>query len=200
MADRYPDYDVLDKWDSLSWNDQTREVVSERMAQNADSRALTQAQLATLRRLVERIAPQPEQRAPANTVALLIAKINGDRSDGYRHTDLPRVRECWQRGLDAIEAEARTRNGKPFADLEGAQADTVLSAIEKGEVQAAAWKDLPAQTFWSWRLLPDIVSAHWAQPSLWSHMGFGGPAGPRGYVRLGPDTRDGWEAKERDDG
>jgi hypothetical protein len=27
-------------------------------------------------------------------------------------------------------------------------------------------------------------------------MGFGGPAAPRGYLRLGPDERDPWEARE----
>jgi hypothetical protein len=45
-------------------------------------------------------------------------------------------------------------------------------------------------------LLDDCVGAHWAQPSLWSAMGFGGPAAPRGYVRTGIDRRDPWEAIE----
>ena len=60
----------------------------------------------------------------------------------------------------------------------------------------ADWGDLPPKTFWKWRLISDIVSAYYAHPSAWSAMGFGGPASPRGYVRLDANRRDPWEASE----
>ena len=200
MVDRYAGYDVLDKWDTPSWNAKTREVVQERLALAEHSTSLTAKQIDTLRAVVARIAPQPDRRAPANTVALLLRKIDGDAGDGYRHHALPRVRECWRRGLDAVEAEAQVCHGKAFAQLSGADADDVLRSIEQGETRATAWNGLPPRIFWNWRLLPDVIAAHWAHPSLWSEMGFGGPAGPRGYVRLAANMRDGWEAKERTDG
>ena len=59
---------------------------------------------------------------------------------------------------------------------------------------------MPSGLFWCWRLLPDVVAAYFSHPSAWSMMGFGGPAAPRGYVRLEANRRDGWEAAERDDG
>ena len=33
-------------------------------------------------------------------------------------------------------------------------------------------------------------------PDVWNEIGFGGPASPRGYVRMGFDKRDPWEAAE----
>ncbi|MGH6677602.1 MAG: gluconate 2-dehydrogenase subunit 3 family protein, partial [Bradyrhizobium sp.] len=36
----------------------------------------------------------------------------------------------------------------------------------------------------------------YAHPAAWSEIGFGGPASPRGYVRLGANRRDEWEAAE----
>ena len=48
--------------------------------------------------------------------------------------------------------------------------------------------------FFMQRLLPDIVHAYWSHPTAWSEMGWGGPASPRGYVRMGYDERDPWEA------
>lgn len=196
MTDPFPHYDVLDKHDTQSWNDKTREVIDARLSLTEETDALDDAQLAMLRRLVARIAPQPEQRAPANTVAILLRKIEGNAGDGFRPAGLPQVRECWRRGLDAIAAEAMGRHDRPFAELDDQAADDLLRDIAAGDVRADAWRDLSAPLFWQWRVLPDVIAAHWAHPSLWSAMGFGGPAAPRGYVRLDADRRDGWEARE----
>ncbi|NIJ33371.1 gluconate 2-dehydrogenase subunit 3 family protein [Sphingomonas oligoaromativorans] len=195
MADRYPDYDVLAKSDTLSWNPVTRKVIAERMA-TAEPDILSPEQHATLRRLIERIVPQPDNRPPVNTVALLLHRIMANRPDGYRHHRLPPLREAWTIGLAAIDAEAQARHGQPFALLSNREADDLLRAIEASETQAEAWQDFPPALFWSWRLIPDIVSAYYAHPSAWSAMGFGGPASPRGYVRLLANRRDPWEARE----
>ncbi|WP_220129791.1 gluconate 2-dehydrogenase subunit 3 family protein [Sphingomonas chungangi] len=200
MANRFPGYDVLAKRDTLSWNDKTREVIAERLAMSERSDLLSDRQRATLRTAIDRIVPQPEGRAPVNALALLLAKIADDGSDGHRHHQLPGLRACYERGLDAIEEEAKARHGTSFHLLDGSQADLLLSAIERGDVCSNAWGDLPPAIFWGWRLLPDIVSSYYAHPSAWSAMGFGGPASPRGYVRIEGDRRDPWEAVEADDG
>jgi hypothetical protein len=46
-------------------------------------------------------------------------------------------------------------------------------------------------------LLHEAVSVYYAHPAAWSEIGFGGPASPRGYVRIEADRRDSWEAIER---
>ncbi len=53
----------------------------------------------------------------------------------------------------------------------------------------------PAEFFRA-RLLHDVVGAYYAHPSAWNEIGFGGPASPRGYVRMHYDRRDPWEAAE----
>ena len=45
-------------------------------------------------------------------------------------------------------------------------------------------------------MLHDIGSAYYAHPTAWSEIGFGGPASPRGYVRMDENRRDPWEAVE----
>ena len=37
--------------------------------------------------------------------------------------------------------------------------------------------------------------AYYAHPSAWNEIGFGGPASPRGYVRMDFNRRDPWEAR-----
>jgi hypothetical protein len=196
VADRFPGYDVLAARDTQSWNAKTREVIDERLALQVPDGVLSAVRLATLRMVVERLCPDPPERPATTTLAMLVHRIAENACEGFRHHQLPPTRECWERGLDALEAEARARYGIAFAALTGENADLVLRAVSEGDVRAAEWAGLPPKLFWSWRLLPDCVGAHWAQPSLWSAMGFGGPAAPRGYVRTGIDRRDPWEAIE----
>jgi hypothetical protein len=200
VADRFPGYDVLAKRDGPSWNAVTRAVIDDRLAMTVDETVLGASMTATLRALIDRIVPQPEGRPPVNAVALVVDKIAREAGDGHRPEELPRLRDAWLIGLGAIDAEAHGRIGCAFAELEGSQADVLLRRVESGAADHAAWRGMSARLFWRWRLLPDIVAAYFAHPSAWSAMGFGGPAAPRGYVRLDANRRDGWEAAERGDG
>lgn len=200
MADRFPGYDVLAKRGGASWNELTRRVVDKRMALREREDVLDAEFCAVLRAVVDRIVPQPEGRVPVNAVALVLEKIAEGGENGHRHHRMPPLRQAWEQGLAAIDAEAVSRTGQPFAGLSTEQQDGVLRAVEKGETASPAWDDLPAEVFFFWRLLPDIVTAYYAHPSAWSAMGFGGPASPRGYVRMEADRRDPWEAAEARDG
>jgi hypothetical protein len=63
-----------------------------------------------------------------------------------------------------------------------------------------AWGDMPAAVFFKERLAHDILGAYYSHPTSWNEIGFGGPASPRGYVRMGADRRDPWEAAEAEPG
>jgi len=198
MADRYPGYDVLNKRNSLSWNDQTRAVIDQRMALDPDKHQFcTDAEWPTLRAICARIVPQPPGRAhPAPVAALVDEKLQANSGDGYRDARLPPMRDAWQRALASIDAEAKSRYGRHFHEISDLLQDDLLSAVQNGTVQDKAWRELPAKLFFRNRLLHDIVSAYYAHPSAWNEIGFGGPASPRGYVRMNFDRRDPWEAAE----
>ena len=200
MTDRFPGYDVLAKRDTPSWNARTRDVIDVRLNLTAREGVLTDRQVATLHALADRIVPQPESRPPINTVALVVEKIATEASDGFRPEGLPAVAEAWRRGLDALDAQAEAQHGQPFASLSPGDMDALLATVAKGDIDLPAWTGIDPLLFWKWRLLPDLVAAYWAHPSAWSAMGFGGPASPRGYVRLDANRRDPWEAAEREDG
>ena len=55
---------------------------------------------------------------------------------------------------------------------------------------------MPSKTFWTSHVIHDVIGAYYAHPSAWSEIGWGGPASPRGYVRLDLDERDAWEPEE----
>jgi len=195
----YPGYDVLEKWRTPSWNDQTRRVVARRLNAVPQRRFLTAEQWETLEAACARLIPQPDRAEPVPVAPWIDRKLAENDGPGYRYEGMPPMREAWRRGLDALEAEARAQFGGGFADLAPQYQDEVLRAIQSGEVKAEAWRELPAKRFFTDLLLKEVAAVYYAHPAAWSEIGFGGPASPRGYVRMGFDRRDGWEA-ELDDG
>jgi hypothetical protein len=112
---------------------------------------------------------------------------------------MPPLQECWRRGVDAIEAEAQHRFGRAFHVLDPVEQDLMLKAMNDGDTNSPAWgARLPAQKFFRHELLRLIVEVYYADPAAWSEIGFGGPASPRGYVRLQPNRHDSWEAADGD--
>jgi Gluconate 2-dehydrogenase subunit 3 len=197
----YPDYDVLAKWNTPSWNEQTRAVVAKRLKEVPARQFFDELQFQTLQAVCGRVIPQPD-REPKDKVPIapfIDAKLQKNATNGTRYPPLPPQRECWKRGMDAIQAEAQARFRRSFHKLDPAEQDILLRAIEKGDVQAPDWGKLPPQIFMRKSLLREIVEVYYAHPAAWSEIGFGGPASPRGYLRLGINRHDPWEGEERPD-
>jgi hypothetical protein len=194
----FPAYDVLDKWDSPSWNDQTREAVRQRIEDLPPRRFLSEDQWSLLEEIVARLVPQPEREDPVPIVPWLDDMLHHNHTPGYRYADMPPMREAWRQGLDAIAAEALDRHDKDFAKLSPEDQDALLADVQHNRVDSGIWGDLPAGGFFLHHLLKQTVGIYYAHPDAWSEIGFGGPASPRGYARLGFSERDPWEAKETD--
>jgi hypothetical protein len=190
----YPDYDVLEKWASPSWNDRTRAVVRHRLEDVPERRFLTEDEWALLEAVAARLIPQPDRETPVPIVPWIDDTLAANRGPGYRYADMPPMRDAWRQGLVGIAGEARERYGIGFRELSPETQDALLGAIQRGETDGRHWSDLPADRFFSELLLKQIAAVYYAHPAAWSEIGFGGPASPRGYVRLGFDERDPWEA------
>ncbi len=195
-ATRYPGYDVLNKRDTPSWDPVTRQVVEERMSMPTTPRHFDAMQWAIVTALCGRIVAQPDDRPPVPVAAMLDAKLHENHGDGWRDGRMPPLREAWRTGLAALEAESLAAHGAGYAQLTAPQQTQLIEAMQRGELHAAAWQGMPSELFFSNRVLRDLYGAYYSHPASWSEIGFGGPANPRGYVRLNKDRRDPWEAIE----
>jgi hypothetical protein len=72
--------------------------------------------------------------------------------------------------------------------------DDVIEAFSKDELHGEVWDELPPNRAWS-VVTRDILSAFYSHPWAWNEIGFGGPAYPRGYARLGRGQRESWEGR-----
>ncbi|MGN6583794.1 MAG: gluconate 2-dehydrogenase subunit 3 family protein [Rhizobiaceae bacterium] len=194
---RYPDYDVLEKRDTPSWNEKTREVIARRLAIGSERPEFFNAdEFLTVDAIAARIVPQPDGRPPIPVAGLVDEKLHIERADGFRRAGMPREGEAWRITLHALDVEAEAAYGKPFRSLDDAAQDAMLRRMEKDELKSEAWQGLPCADLFKNRIGRDIVYAYYAHPSAWSEIGWGGPASPRGYVRMDFNERDPWEAIE----
>ena len=196
LEGRFPDYDVLSKRLSPSWNDKTREVITRRLSVGGEPKFFTGDEFQTVHALAARIVPQPTSRPPIPVPSLVDEKLHQNKEDGYRRSGMPREAEAWRCGLKALDEEAKHAFGSHFRELAERDQDTLLARMQNGELKGPAWGEMSSETFFKMRMARDIVFAYYAHPTAWSEIGWGGPASPRGYVRMDFNERDPWEAAE----
>ena len=193
---RYPGYDVLSKRNGPSWNEQTRREIARRLSIDREPRFFSREEFETVTAIAARIVPQPGS-CPAIPVASLVdRKLHEGISDGYRVPGMPREGEAWRLGLQALDAEAKAAHGARFHTLAEAAQQSLLQRMARGELRRPEWGSMRSADSFRRRMGRDIVLAYYAHPAAWSEIGWGGPASPRGYVRLDFDERDPWEAAE----
>ena len=179
-------------------------MVDARLAVPREPRFFSAAEFETLHAVCARIVPQPDRdaagRDPIPVAALLDDSLHKGETDGYRTAPMPRRPEAWRRGLRALDHEAEQAHGMRFHGLGAFAQDQILAAMEAGKLSHASWEGMPPDMFFKHRMGREIVQAYYSHPTAWNEVGFGGPASPRGYVRLGFNRRDAWEPVEAKDG
>jgi hypothetical protein len=110
---------------------------------------------------------------------------------------MPEDPEAMRLALHNIDAMAREVKGLPFHELDVTAQDTLLLSLRDGKPpgEAERWASLPVHQVWN-LILRDAVEAYYAHPWAWDEVGFGGPAYPRGYMRLENGAREPWEVDE----
>ncbi len=196
MSHRYPDYDVLDKWDTVSFDTLTRGVIRQRLSNTPERRFFTEAEWTLLEAVAARLAPTPERGRPIPIAPWIDAELAEGEGEGYRFEGMPKAEDAWRKGLALLAEEAHAQYGRPFEAQDEATQLAFLKRLQTGEVDKARWSGLDPQRFFSGVLLKAIVGVYYAFPQAWNEVGFGGPASPRGYVRIGLNERDPWEARE----
>ncbi len=139
----------------------------------------------TLRALCDVLTGQDgEPRIP---VAEMVDDVLGLRElDGYQYADMPDDRDCWHivlRGLDEI-AQARY-GASGFASLDTGAREAVAGQFAAGTLKGGSWEQLNGGHAFA-VCMRAILGAFYSHPWAWNEIGFGGPAYPQGYMRIGP--------------
>jgi hypothetical protein len=183
MIGRYPDYDVLAN--AENWDAATRAVVMDRLRSPGPLRFFTAEEEPTLRALCDvTTAQDTEPRVPV--AEMVDEKMASGRLDGYRYADMPRDTETWRLTLRGLDETARSQYGhESFAASDAETQEAIVSALADGSLSGGVWEQVNVSRAFS-VCLRAILAAFYSHPWAWNEIGYGGPAYPQGYMRLGP--------------
>jgi hypothetical protein len=192
---RFPGYDVLAQYGT--WDRATQGVVLGRLGPQPALRFFTPAEQATAGALFDLLLDQDEERDRLKIPVLHMvdARLAELQTDGWRYQDMPPDDQAWRRSLTALDLDAQHHeNTDSFASLPRKRQAVRLQTVQ--DLDAKPWYGLPAAHVWSlWTRY--ACTAFYSHPQAWSEIGFGGPAYPRGYLRLGVDAREPWEVADQ---
>ena len=185
MIGRYPDYDVLANADN--WDQATRAVVQARLGDRAPMRFFTESEQPTLRALCDvATAQDAEPRVPV--AEMVDEKLASGRLDGFRYADMPPDPVTWRLALRGLDESAREQSGREsFAACATEQQEAIFAAFVAGSLHGGAWAELNVARAFS-VCMRAILSAFYSHPWAWNEIGYGGPAYPQGYMRMGPTS------------
>ena len=187
MRGRYPDYDVLTA--APHWDPLTRQVVLDRVANVPPLRFFTEREARALRVFCDVVTGQDsEPRIPV--LEMIDAKLHAGQLDGFRHHDMPPDPDAWRQVAASLDQSARKHDSEDgFA---AASSETQHQIVQQFSEGVLDW-ELPVTKAWG-VVMRGVLSAFYSHPWAWNEIGFGGPAYPRGYARLGAGQREHWEA------
>ncbi len=182
------------------WDEATREIVLARVENVPALRFFSRDEAQLMNSVCARILPQDDRdEVHKIPIANMIdERLYENRLDGYRYERMPPDQEAHRLGLQAIEEIAQHMLGKPFLSLTALEQESVLVTLHDDRPPAAhaIWERMPVSRYWL-LLVSDVVGAYYAHPYAWDEIGFGGPAYPRGYMRLEGGEPEPWEVDEK---
>ena len=194
----YPGFSTLSQ--KSYWDETTRKLVLNRLDTPEPLRFFTPSEAATMQAVVDRVLPQ-EDRTDEHRIPVLSGvdkRLAENRMDGYRFEDMPSDQQAYRMAAQAFEQMAQELHGKPFHELQILEQEELLQSVHDDEPNGAQelWKQMSVKRFWP-MLVGDCASVYYAHPWAWDEIGFGGPAYPRGYMRLENGEPEPWEVDEQ---
>lgn len=182
MHGRYPDWDVLSQADH--WDEVTRKLVLDRVENVPPFRFFDERERRTLKAFCDTVTAQDaEPRIPV--LSYVDEKMHEGQLDGFQFDGMPDDREVWRivaRGLDETAAEFGVDD---FASASPDVQRQIVGRFANGELEGGSWELVDVSTAWS-VVTRAILAAFYSHPWAWNEIGFGGPAYPRGFMRMGP--------------
>lgn len=192
---KYPTYDVMEQKDH--WDDHTQKIVSSRLVREHGYRFLTTVEAETLRAWCPLLVDDTRADLIQYVLSHIDETLHQAKGEGQRKPGVPPERELLRSGLKAMEEAAMAAHGKKFFHLSEEARKKLVTDLSAGSAEPpSAWQGVPQKELFN-KLLTMTVESYYSHPTIWSEIGYGGPAYPRGYIRTGIGQLDPWEAKAK---
>ena len=188
----YPSFDVLNQADH--WDPHTRKIVHSRLIREHGYRFLTLPEAEVLRVMCALLAGDNRGEIIQYVLSHIDHKLHANIGEGERLPHLPEEPALVRSGAAAMDQTALLRYQLPYHQLKPEEQRVMLLELGEGLLKPNHVWPVPQQAFFT-KMLLLTLDAYYSHPTVWSEMGYGGPAYPRGYIRTGIGQLDPWEAK-----
>ncbi len=190
---RYPGYDILNEKEH--WDEHTWEIVLKRLGPFPKYKFLNDNEAKMIFTIAQHIVYDNRNEILDFVLYHIDSTLTSPIGEDQRKVGTPEQKVLVREGLKAIDKLAKKQYGARFLETDVQQQLSILAAVQKGKaVPMDEWQTIPQKELFK-KLATQITSAYYSHPTVWSEIGYGGPAYPRGYVRVERGLTDPWEAK-----
>lgn len=192
----YPSYDVMREQEH--WDEHTRSIVAGRLVRRWDFRFLSLEEAEMLHVICSRLIDDNREDLIAYIVQHIDEFLYTSPGEGQRKVGVPQAQQLIREGLRAINESSKKEYLLSFIQLEERQHWSFLDSLSRGTAaEVPEWSKVPQVELFK-KLLDWTTEAYYSHPTVWSEIGYGGPAYPRGYVRVQMGQLDPWEAQPKE--
>ncbi len=189
----YPDYNVLDSINE--WDEHTKEVVLKRLGPFPEKRFLQEQEVRKLRLIIKHMVYDERDDIFDWILSYMDQRLHSEIGEFQRKPGTPPEKVLIREGLKALDSLSFKLYQKSFEEAAVEEQFAMLASLQLGKAaQIPEWSKIPQKDLFN-KLLDMIISTYYSHPTIWSEMGYGGPAYPRGYYRIELGWTDPWEAK-----
>lgn len=195
VSTHYPGFNVLAE--QLEWDETSRHTVVKRL-QPAAPKFLRPDELECVRAVAANLLYESRPEVLDFVVSHVDKQLGSPLGEAQRKAELPPQDVLVRQGLAALNGAAESLEQKMFAHCTPQTQAHILQTLQKGKAplpaQFADVNEKRKQKALFNKLLLLCVEAFASHPTVWSEMGYPGPAYPRGYYRIERRRHDPWEA------
>ncbi|WP_442602061.1 gluconate 2-dehydrogenase subunit 3 family protein [Paenibacillus sp. KN14-4R] len=191
----YPMYDVMSQ--QQHWDEHTRSIVTSRLLREDQFHFLNLIEIEVLRAWCSRLMDDDRSDIITYILGHIDRSLFENKGEGQRKAHVPPAPILIRTGLNDVEDLSLSLHSKHFWEISTEIQQNLMNDISEGKGQQGdEHMRVPPKEFFQ-KLLIWTVEAYYSHPKVWSEIGYGGPAYPRGYVRLSHGQADPWEATRK---
>lgn len=195
-SSHYPNYDVMKEQDA--WDEHTRKIVSDRLFHAHDYVFLSDPEAEQLRAWCSLLMDDPRTDVIQYVLSHIDSTLAQNKGEGQRPAGVLDQRNLIRKGLTAIETACQGLYGQSFYQLTQEKQRFFMEQVAEQKLSLSGELAGVNQKAFFQKLLVLTVESYYSHPKIWSEIGYGGPAYPRGYVRADRGHLDPWEAQPDD--
>lgn len=191
----YPTYDVMNEKDH--WDDHTQSIVTSRIVHQQQPGFLTEMENQMLQRICAHLTFDKRDEIIQFIIDHINQSLSSSIGEGQRKPGVLKGDLLIREGLRALDQKAKEQFFMNFILLTEKEQVSLLKEISQQQTSPGSYWEMIVPADFFKKLLTLTIEAYSSYPTIWSEMGYGGPAYPRGYVRTQLGQLDPWEAQSQ---